>query len=122
VPQPFNTVVVPPAAGAPVEVYYLTPQTRNGWWPVGKHYRLQVRPDGSRVDMRAFSRTCLEVGGLMPKGAKPVALFVNNVVDPYPTEIHVFTALASRVPMVVQTSTGRWWVDGRTIRPAPPAR
>lgn len=119
VPQPFNTVVMPAASGAPIDVYFLTPQTKAGVWPMGKHYRLQANADGTRSKPRAFSRTCLEIGGPMPKGAKPVALFVNNVVDPVPTEIHVFTALTSRVPLVVQTSTGRWLVDGRTIRPLP---
>lgn len=120
VPQPFNTVVMPAAAGAPVDVYYLTPQTRSDAWPMGKHYRLRVQPDGRAGDTRAFARSCLTIGteGL-PKGAKPVALFVNNIVDPVPTEIHVFTALASRIPLIVQTSTGRWMVDGRTIRLAP---
>lgn len=122
VPQPFNTVVMPAVAGAPIDVYFLTPQTKSNAWPMGKHYRLQARSDGSTPAPRAFSRTCLEVGGPLPKGAKPVAIFVNNVVDPYPTEIHVFTALASRVPLVVQTSTGRWLVDGRTIRAAPADR
>ena len=122
VPQPFNTVVVPPAAGAPVDVYYLTPQTRLDAWPMGKHYRLRVPADGTAAETRAFARSCLALGTRqLPKGAKPVALFVNNVVDPVPTEIHVFTALASRIPLIVQTSTGRWWVDGRTIRPAPAA-
>lgn len=122
VPQPFNTVVMPPVGDAPIDVYFLTPQTKSNAWPVGKHYRVQVRSDGSTSTPRPFSRTCLDIGGKLPKGAKPVALFVNNVVDPYPTEIHVFTALASRVPLVVQTSTGRWLVDGRTIRAAPASK
>lgn len=118
VAKPFNSVVLPPqSADAPVEVYYLTPQPKANAWPMGKHYRIRVMPDGSVADSRAFSNTCLELGTAgMPKGSKPVALFVNHLLDPMPTEIHVFTALASRIPLIVQTGEVRWAVDGRAIR------
>lgn len=119
VAQPFNTVVLPPAkSGAPFEVYYLTPQTKPNAWPLGRHYRLFAGAGGMTDETRAFSRSCLAVGlAGLPKGARPAALFVTHVLDPVPTEIHVFTALASRIPLVVQTSNGRWLVDGRSIRP-----
>lgn len=124
VPQPFNTVVLPPAkSGAPLEVYYLTPQTKPNAWPLGRHYRVLAGSGGGTGDTRAFSRSCLEMGlAGLPKGAKPTALFVTHVLDPEPTEIHVFTALASGIPLVVQTSSGRWFVDGRSIRQMPVER
>lgn len=124
VPQPFNTVVLPPAkSGAPHEVYYLTPQTKPNAWPLGRHYRVLAGFGRVVGDTRPFSRSCLELGleGL-PKGAKPAALFVTHLLDAEPTEIHVFTALTSRIPLVVQTSSGGWLVDGRSIRKMPAER
>lgn len=118
VPQPFNSIVVPPtSADAPIDVYLLTPQTKANAWPVGKHYRLGVAKSGAVGSPREFTKSCMTLGteGL-PKGARPIALSIGHVLDPVPTELHVFTALASRIPLVVQTGETYWHVDGTKIR------
>lgn len=120
--QPFNTVVLPPlGADAPIDVYQLTPQIVANAWPLGRHYRLQVAADGNVTGSRAFSKSCLTLSTAgAPKGAKPAALFVTHILDAVPTEMHVFTALTSGIPLIVQTGgETRWLVSGRSIRRIP---
>jgi hypothetical protein len=115
---PFNSVVIPPeTAGAPIDVYLLTPQVRNNEWPGGGHYRYTVEADGSVISSREFTNTCIPLGG-GPSEPRAAALIVTHLLDPLPTEIHVFTALTSHLPVGVATSNPdrTWWVDGEGIR------
>lgn len=104
--RPFNSAVVPPAAAdEPIDVYLMTPQASRDQWPMGGHYRLTIAADGSVSNERAFTNTCLVVsGGPVPPGATPVGMGVTHLLDPVPTEIHVFTALAARFPLFVGIS------------------
>jgi hypothetical protein len=53
-----------------------------------------------------------------PAGAKSAALFITHLLDPVPTEIHVFSSLVAHVPVMVGTRDGRIWaVDGTRIAP-----
>ncbi len=105
--SPFNPLVIPPSnATDPVEVYLMTPQTKEAL-PVGGHYRLTVSPNGKIVDTRRFANSCLAMP-TNPEGA--AMLFVTHLLDPLPTETHVFTSMAAGVPLAVGTSkTGRLW-------------
>jgi hypothetical protein len=105
--SPFNPLVVPPeSADKPVEVYLMTPQTKDAL-PVGGHYKVTVSADGKIAGTRPFANSCLA----MPAKQKGAAmLVVSHVLDPLPTETHVFTAMAAGVPMaVVTTKTGQIW-------------
>jgi hypothetical protein len=111
-----NTVVLPPERpGGPFLVYVMTPQTENGIYPTGGHFRVEISADGKAGASRSFTNSCLTVGPA-PKGS--TFLFVTHLLDPVPTEMHVFTVLAANLPIIVGTSADRAWVvDGKTITP-----
>ncbi len=110
----FNTVVLPPETpDGPTLVYFLTPQTQNGVWPMGGHYLIAVKPDGTIGSTRPFTKSCIATGS-PPKGS-PAALVISHLLDPVPTEIHVFTMRAARLPVFVITAQNKLvWVVERT--------
>ena len=123
----FNTVVLPvdPVSGV-VRVYYLTPQSDRAHLPFGGHYAVDVAPDGTAGTPHAFSRSCLEMLVQPParaNGATAVGVTITHLLDPVPTEIHVFSSLAIRLPIFVLTTTPtpRLWIveRGRVSGPRP---
>jgi hypothetical protein len=99
---PFNTVVLPPEKpGDPILTYFLTPQTTNSSIPMGGHYRFSIK-DGKSMEQRSFTKSCLE----LPFGqkGKPEALMITHLLDPVPTEIHVFSVFVARLPIYVGTA------------------
>lgn len=115
---PFNTVVIPPANDkSPVQVYLLSPQTKTGVYPAGKHFRITINPDGG-VSARPFTNSCLNIGApALKAGEKPVGLMVTHLLDKTPTEIHVLLSLQSGMPVFVGTSQPDqvWQVNGSAI-------
>ncbi len=128
-PKSFNSVVVPPAtADAPIDVYLLTPQTTVENLPFGGHYRVTVTADGE-TRSRAFTQSCIELPRTPPadpQGRKPVGAFFNHIMDPVPTELHVFSSLYMLTPLMVATRQPgvRVWpiVQGRIRPPADGSR
>lgn len=117
--RPFNTAIVPPETpDGPIDVYLLTPQLSEGEYPLGGHFRLTVQADGTAGDERAFTNSCLTMSGAAPRGSTPAGLMVSHLLDPVPTEIHVFAAMTSRLPVFVMiVRTGRLYeVTGAQIR------
>lgn len=118
VDKPFNSVVLPPEApGAPTLVYFLTPQTSNASLPFGGHYLIPVAADGIPGKVRPFTKACAELE-TRKEGGKTAALMVSHLLDPTPTEIHVFSMFAAKLPVFVMTSqNSRIWsvefVSGR---------
>lgn len=113
--KPFNTVVLPPEApGGVIAVYFLTPQTSNDAIPLGGHYEVDVDAGGHAGPVRAFTKTCIAAPThpTMPPGGKPVEFFITHLLDPVPTEVHVFSSLALRLPVAVGTAapTPRVWI------------
>ena len=111
----FNTVVIPPEApDAPIDLYLLTPQLRRDEWPAGGHFLATVDADGTVSGSRAFTNACANLSG--PEDIS--GLGMTHLLDPLPTEIHVFTALTSGLPVFVATIEGRrmWQVDAEGIR------
>lgn len=119
--QPFNTVVLPPREDGSIAVYLLSPQRDAGTFPMGGHYRVLVSADGRVVTSRPFSVGCLDMSlPKLPAGATPIGVVVNSVLDPVPTEIHVFASYSLRMPVFVATRDKRLWkVTGSTIVLAP---
>ncbi|MDF7773811.1 hypothetical protein P1X14_01005 [Sphingomonas sp. AOB5] len=99
--KPMNTVVLPPATpGGPMLVYLLTPQTEMAKLPFGGHFRVEIGPDGKPGAIRGFTRSCLTVP--IPGPRQPVtSIGVAHLLDPVPTEIHVFSSLAAKKPLIV---------------------
>jgi hypothetical protein len=116
--QPFNTVVLPPERpGAATLVYIMTPQSDRKAIPMGGHYLVEVAADGSAGKPRPFTKTCLEMPFADAKGGRPEALVVSHLLDPVPTEMHVFSSFAAGLPIYVSTENGRVWaVNAAGIR------
>lgn len=108
----YNTVVLP-ADQARTDrwlVYFLPVVTARTSLPIGGAYRIEVT--GSKViGQRAYSKSCL-VASNEPDA---VALVVSHLLDPVPTEIHVFWSLWAAKPIAVRTQDGRTWMveDGK---------
>jgi hypothetical protein len=118
---PFNSAVVPPEApGGPIDVYLLTPQVANRQYPLGGHYKLTVDAGGRASGERAFMRSCMTFDAAAPtdgaRGATVAAIMVTHLLDPVPTEIHVFTSLTSGLPVFVMAGDVLWSVEGAAIR------
>lgn len=114
----FNTVVVPPPdIDDPVDVYLLTPQLRAREWPLGGHYRATIGTDGTVTSGRRFATSCITLGGGELPGEQLEALFITHLLDPLPTEIHVFTMWTSQLPIGVATAGPDrvWWLSSRGI-------
>lgn len=111
----FNTVIVPPESlSAPVDVYLLTPQVRDGQYPFGGHYRVTVSPDGVVTGSRAFTRSCISMEG----GDNLAGMMITHLLDPIPTEIHVWLSAWTGVRVhVVTGEKDRWKVTPDAIRP-----
>jgi hypothetical protein len=101
--QDFNVLVVPPAGpDAPIDVYQISPQTQRGHYPVGGHFKTTIGPDGSVVASRGFTNVCLNVAAAdVAAGQRPEPIAVTHLLDPLPTEIHVFLAIWTGHPLVV---------------------
>ena len=127
----FNVFVVPPAAAdGPVEVYKLSPQTQRGKYPLGGHFLATVAPDGTVASTRAFTNSCVDLDAPTAlAGTQPRPLAVTHLLDPLPTEIHVFLSLWMNRPLLVATgeperlwtiSRGRIGVVGASPTRTPP--
>ena len=79
------------------------------------------RREGKAGPIRAFTKSCSAVPIDSPKAkdAKSPILTITHLLDPTPTEIHVFSSLVARMPVMVATGTRKIWaVDGdRAITP-----
>ena len=127
----FNVIVIPPeSASAPVEVYKLSPQTQRGRYPLGGHFLVTVAADGSIASTRAFTNRCLDLEPAIDlAGTQPRPIAVTHLLDPLPTEIHVFLSLWMNRPLLVATgnpdrlwtiSRGRIGIVGGTPQVPPP--
>jgi len=113
VDKPFNTVTLPPATpDGPIPVYFLTPQTEMKVIPLGAHYLFEVDVAGKAGPIRRFTNTCiaLPTDTESPDGKSLEALFITHLLDPVPTEIHFFSAMAARRPIYVGIRKQVWAV------------
>lgn len=113
-----NSVVLPPAASdGVVPVYVLAPQASTDSFPIGGHYRVEVAADGSIVRSRGFAKSCIAMDRKqVPDGLR--MFVVTHLLDPQPTEIHVWTSLASHIPLAVAIAPSGdvWTVDEGRIK------
>ena len=115
--SPFNAAPIPPAsADAPLDLYLMSPQVRPKEYPFGGHFKVTVAPDRKVLAKRKFTNSCLNMAEAPQQDAQPVALAVTHLLDPLPTEIHVFTSLSAGKPVYVMTKKGVWQVNGAAIR------
>lgn len=112
--RPPNEVALPPETpGGPVAVYRFSPQVEDNSYPFGGHSLVEVA-DGKVVSSREFTRSCLLMD-LRPAPGQPQALVVSHLLDPQPTEVHVFLSLTLQQPIYVVTGERLWLVQGTKI-------
>lgn len=107
----YNAVVLPRADAAANDwlVYLLPAATRLDVIPLGGAYRMEVR-DPDVMEPRTFTRPCISLH--VAPGGTPI---VTHLMDPVPTEVHVFWSLWARTELYVTTSAGLWKVEGSRI-------
>ena len=110
----YNTVVLPAdSSPSPSWVVYLLPATQDALRvPLGGAHRLELDASGNQLlSERGFTRSCVVLGD--PKADpkhRPVMLVATHLMDPVPTEIHVFWNLWTGIPLdILTTSNGTIW-------------
>jgi hypothetical protein len=103
----YNTVVLPAdSLPSPNWVVYLLPGTKDASHvPLGGAHRLEIEATGQHlISERAFTHSCVVLGDSKadPKH-RPVMLVATHVMDPVPTEIHVFWNLWVGIPLDILT-------------------
>ncbi|MBX3561033.1 MAG: hypothetical protein KF780_04380 [Sphingomonas sp.] len=101
--QAFNVFVIPPeSASAPVDVYQISPATRRGHFPLGGHFRSTIAADGTVSDERGFTNSCVDLEAPpVPEGQQPRPIAFTHLLDPLPTEVHVFLSQWIGRPLLV---------------------
>lgn len=103
--------VMPP--GAPndrIVVYYIGEVPETQGLMVGRHYRVETKPDGKGVLLGEPSTSrCLIVPPPPPGSTAP--RLVTHLLSPAPNEYHVFLSLLDGHALEVVTETGHWLVD-----------
>ena len=116
--QPFNVLVVPPAAsGAAIDVYRISTPAQRGRFPLGGHFRSTVAADGT-VESRSFANACVNLDApAVAAGQQPAPIGVTHLLDPLPTEIHLLLAQTVGRPLLVVTGEPQrlWLVTGDRI-------
>lgn len=111
----YNSVVLPvPGTATDAWTVYLLPATTDpAVVPLGGSYRFDIA-HGRITSQRAFTNSCIQLQRA-PRGA---AMIVGHLLDPTPTEVHVFWSLWARSPLYVSTGEGMVWKieDGRIDR------
>lgn len=117
-----NVALLPPKVSTdPVRAYLMTARTAMKSLPLGGHFEVDVSADGRAGTVRAFTKSCLEMSLVGDGKGQTKALVVSHLLDPTPTEIHVFSSLTGKVPIYVMTMPNRtlWVVAGSKIKRVP---
>ncbi|CAN4277307.1 hypothetical protein LJR125_000164 [Pseudoxanthomonas sp. LjRoot125] len=109
----YNSVVLRDDREGGGWIAYLLPgTTQHGVVPIGGSYRLDLDATGEKVvGQRGFTRSCIVLEN--PRDA--VAIMITHLMDPVPTEVHVFWSAWARKPMYVGTSQGGWKIENGRI-------
>lgn len=118
---PNIALLAPNNPAEPVRAYLMTPRTSIKSLPMGGHYEVDITVDGNAGPVRAFTKSCLELSLAGDGKGKPAALVMSHLLDPTPTEIHVFSSLTGRMPLYVITTSNKktWVIEGSRIRLLP---
>lgn len=114
-----NLAIIPPETpDAPIDVYVLTPQEQTDIFPFGGHHRVTISASGQVLSRRAFTNSCVNMPVRDGQGRQPESLFITHLLDPLPTEIHVFMSTWTGFPVGVSTpdSDRVWMIENERIR------
>jgi hypothetical protein len=104
----YNSVVLPQGSDLDSWSVYLLPGTsKRNLIPIGGSYRVNVNLRTGVANVRPFTKTCIQ----LEKDPKAVGLMISHLLDPVPTEVHVFWSIWAEQPFYVATApAGRFWV------------
>lgn len=100
----YNTVAFP--VDGDIHVYLMASTTKTGIYPAGGHHLFVYDASGAHLKSnRAFTRSCIDLGDgrPAPEGTRMAAMFVTHILDPQPTEMHVFISLNAPTSLMVAT-------------------
>jgi hypothetical protein len=101
----YNVVVLPSSSG--IRVYLMPGFSKQSVYPLGGYHLFEIDGTGEKIlSSRKFSNGCIEHSDSpkgLPKGATPSFGMFTHLIDPQPTEVHVFVSLYAKVPMMVMT-------------------
>lgn len=116
----YNTAALASLDG--FRVYRMPVFSRQDVYPLGGYQLYEIDATGQKIlSSRRFTNRCLDLDETRKldkagKGSEPVMSLVSHLLDPQPTEIHVFASLYARRSMRVLTTTnGLSWrvADGK---------
>lgn len=108
----YNSVVY--RDGDAIRVYLMPGTTKQGVFPAGGHHLFVYDAAGrTLLSQRDFTKGCIDLQGAPPSGAlekgdRLVGMMVTHLLDPQPTEIHVFISLNTDSPLYVGTTENRY--------------
>ncbi len=101
----YNVVTMPSAEG--IRVYMMPSFPALGVYPLGGYHLYETDSAGEKIlASRKFSNGCIEhrdAAKGQPKDAKPAFGMFTHLLDPQPTEVHVFVSLYAKVPMMIMS-------------------
>ena len=122
---PYRALAVAAAAGeGGPRVYLLSSLPPDQGLVVGRHFRIDLHPEGDRVAAIARSTNSCFVSPPPETnpGRTPVGMYMTHLLTPTPTEFHVFLSLIVDKPLYVGTQAGSrridWVVERGTIHVA----
>lgn len=99
----YNAVVLPSGKG--MRVYLMPGFTQDNVYPLGGYHLFEIDSTGETIlSSRKFSNGCIaheDAPKGLPKGATPAAGMFTHLLDPQPTEVHVFVSLYAKVPLMI---------------------
>lgn len=114
----YNTVVLPAADG--IDVYMMPGFAKDDLYPLGGYHLYRFDSSGEKLlSTRKFTNGCIDLDEsiAVPKAAddgfRPIGMMFSHLLDPQPTEVHVFVSLYAKNAFAV-TTTGNhllWRVD-----------
>lgn len=111
----YNTVVLPYTEVREQGwlVYLIPGTTEKDTMPLGGTYRATVK-GSDVVSLRGFTRTCIT----LENDPKAASIMITHLLDPVPTEVHVFWSLWANKPLYVATPPDGtiWAIEGSKIR------
>ncbi len=118
----YNSIVLPEDSGSDRKWrVYLMPGVKDpNIVPFGGYYRYEISADGKTIlAQRPFTKSCAMISNSgakgMPHGFKPAGMMITHLLDPQPTEVHVFVSLTYEQPVIVVTDAWMWKVSGDHI-------
>lgn len=96
----YNTVVMPEESDPDAWVVYLLPgTTKRNIVPIGGSYRFDVNNRTGVANVQPYTKTCIQ----LENDPKSAGLMVTHLLDPVPTDIHVFWSIWAQKPLYVAT-------------------